>query len=139
MKDFIENFASENGFIFEYGRTDFLNLYDGDHDSDAVFLFLDPLSSSKSYGQGGTVDSISWSGYFLLCKSSSLNEEDYNYRYENYIKPMIEETLLKFEKALRCSLDYTIESLSTTEVINSDALDFNFDGVSVNFTIREDK
>lgn len=72
-----------------------------------------------------------------MCKSSSYNEKDYRTRYEKYIKPVINE-LIQNEKSVRCSGVYSFTNLNVIEIVNSDALDFNVDGLLVSFTISED-
>lgn len=134
MKDLIKNIAEANGWGFTYGRADFHNLYDG-YDDGGIILFLDPLSSDEQIGERGNTEAVNWSGSLLLCMSSNLNEQDYETRYETYIGPLTSGAWDTLKMALRCEANYSLISARTTEVINS--MDFNVDGLSVSFVIRE--
>ncbi|SDR74374.1 hypothetical protein SAMN05192545_0013 [Maribacter dokdonensis] len=52
MLEFIENLADQNEWFFDYGRADFLNLTDKEHD-DKVLLLLDPLQHSPVFTEHG--------------------------------------------------------------------------------------
>lgn len=134
MKSILKQFAEANDIKFIYARADFQNLYDGVHDN-GVIMFLDPLQSSENLGPRGNTESVDWSGSFLLSVSSDIDSEDYETRYEQTIKPIVDGKYSDFKQFFKCRPEISIESLKTTEVINS--LDFNVDGLSVNFVIRE--
>lgn len=134
MKNVFKTIAESNGWAFRYGRSDFNNLYD-EIDDGTVVMFLDPLTSNEVLGERGNTESINWSGSFLLCMDSSINEGDYETRYDKYIDPLTRGAVEQFKNDVRCLSDFTITSFRTTEIINS--FDFNVDGKSVAFTIEQ--
>lgn len=134
MKDVIKSIAEANGWEFVYGRSDFHNLYDG-LDNGAIVLFLDPLQSSDQLGERGNTEAVNWSGSFLLCMDSDIDEGGYEDRYDKYIGPITGGAEKIFKNAIKCMPDYTITSWRATEIINS--MDFNADGRSITFIIEQ--
>ncbi|AGO47828.1 hypothetical protein Phi46:1_gp17 [Cellulophaga phage phi46:1] len=135
MKDFLENLAEINGWGFDYGRQDFLNLFDGTHD-EKIHIACDPIKIDRTYTPAGTVESVSNTCSFLIGLSSDYDEENYKYRYDNYIKPLLDEKLKIIENGVRCSGNMEIVSLGSIEVVNSNLFDFNFDGLLINCVIK---
>ncbi len=134
MKDIFQQICTANNIELVYGRDDFNNLYD-DVDDGKVVMFLRPLQTSENFGEYGNTESIDWSGSFILCMDSNLDEIDYDTRYEKYIKPITQGAYKAFKSALVCLPTYSIQSLRTVEVINS--FDINADGLAVEFLINE--
>lgn len=131
MKEILEAYAAVQNWNFEYGRADFNNLFEGTEIPGKGYLFLDPVEIN--YGRNDTQfrEATNYSGSFMLLKSSDIDEEDYNTRYETYIKPMIDSDIEDLEDHLICEHDLALTEWRIIEVINF--FDYNFDGVLVTF------
>ncbi len=103
---------------------------------DKIFLLLDPVKLKKNYNDSGAVESITYSGSFMLLVSSDFDEESYNFRYENYIKPLRGNQLEAIESELTCGNEAEIIDWNETEVIN--VVDNNLDGILVSYVIKID-
>ena len=90
MKAELETLSVQNEWGFVYARTDYQNLFDEEPTKDKITMFLDPIQRTSNFGGVGQEISKSYSGNFMLLMSSSLDETDYNYRFETYIKPILE-------------------------------------------------
>lgn len=134
--DIFEGIATAENWGFFYGRKDFQNLFD-ELENNKVQMFLDPVISTKNRTSSGnnTVDSVTYTGNFLLLLSSDI-EEDYNTRYLNHIKPISETEIQLIEQSILCTGVATIDKWSETEVIN--VFDYNFDGLAINYSITID-
>ncbi len=134
--DIFEGIATAENWGFFYGRKDFQNLFD-ELGNNKVQMFLDPVISTKNRTSSGnnTVDSVTYTGNFLLLLSSDI-EEDYNTRYLNHIKPISETEIQLIEQSILCTGVATIDKWSETEVIN--VFDYNFDGLAINYSITID-
>lgn len=127
MYEFLKNIANANDWIFEYGRPDYLNVAD-DIEVDKTYLFLEPIQIDSKFSDSGN-EIKSYSGKFMLLLSSDI-DEDYLTKYENYIKPLIDDSLMKIKDSFACS-DFQINSFKTLEVVN--LFDGNVDGLLVNY------
>lgn len=136
MKDILKEICKAQKWGFTYGRDDFLNLYDGVDDRSKIIMFLDPLSFTDDLNVRSITESRNHQVKFLLSVSSDFDEPDYEVRYDKYIKPLVTPALELIKNTFKCSIDYTITSLSAVEVINSG--DFNVDGLAVTSVIRQD-
>jgi hypothetical protein len=138
MKEILETLSAAEGWVFDYGRSDFHNLIDeskkDEADADRIFLLLDPVKIKKNMNDSGVVESITYSGSFVLLLSSDVDEVSYDFRYENYIKPLRANQLESIENELTCGQEATIQEWNETEVIN--VLDNNFDGIIVSYVVR---
>lgn len=137
MKEILEAFAAAQGWVFDYGRSDFHNLKDVAEQTEVTHLFLDPVEIGKNRNDSGGVDSISYSGSFMLMYSSDIDEESYDFRYENYIKPIISGQIELLEDDLICTHEANIEQWKIVEVIN--VFDYNLDGVLVTYKVTIDE
>lgn len=133
MKDILEAFAAAQGWPFDYGRSDFHNLIDVAEQANTSYLFLDPVDISKIRNDEQQVEAIIYSGSFMLMRSSDVDEESYNYRYENYIKPIILTQIELIEDELICNHEATLEEWKIIEVIN--VFDYNLDGLMVTYKV----
>jgi hypothetical protein len=134
MKEFLEAIAVANNWPFEYGRSDFHNLFDEIEQVGVNHLFLDPVEINTLRNDSGSVEVIIYTGRFMLLKSSDIDEVDYNYRYENYIKPIIENDLPIIEDSLICDNEATLSEWKVIEVVN--LFDYNLDGVLITFKVE---
>lgn len=137
MYEILKALAAASGWVFEYGRRDFQNLHDAAEQKEVSHLFLDPVQISKNRSDSGQVESITYSGNFMLLYSSDIDEESYEYRYENYIKPILEGQIGVIENDLVCVQEATIEQWQIVEVINM--FDYNLDGVIVTYRTTIDE
>ena len=137
MKEILKAIATANDWGFEYGREDFQNLYDVSESDNTIHLFLDPVGITKNRGDNQEVHSITYSGLFMLLKSSDVDEVSYEYRYENYIKPLIDTNITSIEDSLVCNSLANIDTWDITEIIN--VFDYNLDGVMIKYKITIDE
>lgn len=134
MYDKLKSIAETNNWVFTYARKDYSNLYDEDIDVNIPHLFVDPIELDEIFDEYNNVESTNYNGSFMLLLSSDIDEEDYNSRYQKYIKPIINTSLQSIKDELQCE-EITIQSWRVVEVI--DVFDFNLDGVLVTFSINE--
>ena len=123
-------------FNFTYARRDFANLYD-ELEVDKPHIFLDPVQIDYNFSGVNQVESSTQQGTFMILVNSSIDEQSYDYRYQNYIKPLLAGAMETIQAALVCTYPVTISSWRTTEVINM--LDYNMDGLIVTFNITIDE
>ena len=137
MYELLKEISETNNWFFTYARPDHQNLFDEDEINDNdLLVFLDPVKIDESFNDFGAVESIKYSGSFMLVVSSDYDEESYEYRYINYIKPILDNTLNVIKSSIRCESDLNINNWSTIEVINY--LDFNSDGVIVKYVLSDE-
>lgn len=133
MYDFLKDFSVLAGWLFEYGRADFNNLKEASEAEEKLSLFLDPVAIEKKKNDSGVVESLVYSGSFMLLYSSDIDEEGYEERYIKYIKPIVEAEVEKLEDFLNCEKEVSFDFWKIDEVINM--FDYNFDGVIVTYKI----
>jgi hypothetical protein len=127
--DFLKNIAINNDWVFKYSPADYQNLYD-EATTEKIHLFIDPIKIDSSFSDSG-FETKTYTGFFMLLFSSDV-DEDYTVKYETHIKPLITTGTQVIKDLILCS-EYTINKFQTIEVINR--LDFNLDGVIVNYSI----
>jgi hypothetical protein len=130
MYEFFKNIAESNGFVFEYGRSDYQNLYNEEISGGTVHLFVDPITIDSSFSDVGN-ESQTYSGKFMLLISSDV-DETYEDKYNDYIKPLINSAIQTLKDELICS-EMEINKFQMMEVIN--LFDYNLDGVLVSYSI----
>ena len=135
MYNILKNIAETNNFEFIYARRDFQNLNRGDADLNKIFLFLDPIQKNDSFDEYSNLISTTYNGTFMLVKQSNFGD-DYQVRFEEIIRPLIEEKLNLITDSFGCT-DYSIESWNTTEIIN--LFSQNFDGVIVSYSMTHEQ
>lgn len=130
MHDFFKNISESNGWFFEYGRSDYQNLFDEPLSDGTICLFVDPIITDSNFSDVGT-ETKSYSGKFMMLFSSDL-DEIYSDKYNDYIKPLIDGALQTLKNELVCT-DYDINKFQVLEAIN--LFDYNLDGVLVNYSV----
>lgn len=140
MYDILKNIAEvqvlgADQFGFVYARKDFANLYN-EVEGTVPIIFLDPVVIDTNFGDFNTVESVTYSGTFMLVVNSDIDETDYDYRYQNYIKPLLDGALTTIKGALVCTYPVTFNTWRTQEIIN--ILDYTLDGVIVTYNITVD-
>lgn len=137
-KEIFEEICTTKDWVFEYGRKDFLNLYDGLEVTGKIHLFVEPAGERKNRSDSGTIESRTYSGFISILVSSDLDELTYEDRYQQHIKLLVKPAIEEMEELLRCTYEVNIESTNETEVVN--VFDYNLDGVLYNYqmTIEED-
>jgi hypothetical protein len=133
------------GWVFHYGRRDFQNLVEADAEDDQKwYFFLDPVTRNPLYSDSGLpTGEIEYTGYFMILTKSDLdqvydgqNDTDINEgKWQEHIKPKLDNVFGEFENALTCVDDLQIVRLSITDAIN--VFDENLDGILVNFKIKQ--
>lgn len=138
MYDILKEFSELQEWVFTYARQDFQNLFDEVEKKEIPHIFLDPVEIEDNENDSGVVESKIYSGSFMIVLSSDFDEENYEVRYQKYIKPILDEAVIKTKDFIRCGEDDVSFNLwKTIEVINS--LDYNFDGVIVNYNLTIDE
>ncbi|PZR18853.1 MAG: hypothetical protein DI539_16065 [Flavobacterium psychrophilum] len=130
MYDFFKNIAEENDWGFQYARKDYLNLSADDVNPNQVQMFLEPITTDSSFSETGR-ESKTYNGNMLLLMASDV-DEDYDAKYQTYIKPLIDVAKTLITDSFSCS-DYEIKNLKTIEVIN--IFDGNLDGLFITYLI----
>lgn len=133
MYDRLKNIAATNNWFFYYGRRDFANLQEPDA-VEVVHLFVDPITTQENFDIYGSLESTTYSGRFMLVYSSQL-DEDYEEKYLNHIKPILDNKVKQISADIACS-ELSITSWSITEVIN--VFSNGFDGILVNYTTTQE-
>jgi hypothetical protein len=131
MNSFFKDSAESNGWVYEYGRTDYQNLFDTFSSAATVHLFVDPITTDSTFSDTG-FETKTYSGKFMMLRSSDV-DETYEDKYTDYIKPLIDGALQTLKDEIICA-EYDINKFATTEIIN--LFDFNLDGVLVNYSFR---
>lgn len=133
MYEFLKAIAASNNWPFEYARTDFQNLFEEVEQENVSHIFLDPVEIRDIDNDSGVTEKKAYSGSFLIVYSSDIDEEDYDTRYQKYIKPIVEGDLQTIKDSLRCAYEATFKLWRSTEVIN--VFDYNFDGILCTYEI----
>ena len=134
MYEIIKYLCEFNGWVFQYARKDFANLYDEAEQVGVPHLFLDPVQITEEFNEYNVVTKTTYSGSLMILLSSDIDEEDYDTRYQTYIKPVVNDTLETLKEGIKCDGENNITSWRITEVIN--AFDYNLDGVIVTYSIN---
>lgn len=135
MYDILKSISEAKGWSFTYARKDYQNLFDEDPVANTPYLFLDPVNSIDVFGEFNEVVSTQYSGSFMILMSSDIDEPNYDFKYQKYIKPLIKGALKDMKKTFGCNEKITIESWGEVEVIN--AFDWTADGLIVTYLISE--
>lgn len=130
MYDFFKDTAESNGWVFEYGRSDYQNLYNQEISGGTIHLFVDPIVIDSTFSDAGN-ESQTYTGKFMMLLSSDV-DESYNDKYNDYIKPIMTNAIQTFKDELVCG-EMTINKFQMMEVIN--LFNFNLDGVLVTYSI----
>lgn len=135
MYEFLKTLCIANGWYFKYARRDHQNLMKEADLLDVPMLFLDPVEISDNDNDSGETESITYSGQFMILVSSHLDEKDYDFRYQTYIKPIAMAAAKTIKDAIVCGPAYRFDAWRMIEVIN--VFDYNGDGVLISFTLTD--
>jgi len=128
--------ATPTAYPFTYARQDFANLFDEVEATGLPHIFLDSVKVSESYDNYDNLIEKTYTGSFMIVVSSDIDEGDYNTRYTNRIKPILDATVDEIRIALHVADWIKINGWDITEVINM--FGYGFDGVLIDFNIVED-
>lgn len=134
MYDILKQIATDNSYGFTYARKDFQNLHDV-VETVNPHIFLDPVQTDKAFGEYNQVERKTYTGSFMILLSSDI-DEDYDTRYQTYIKPLIDTALGTISTAISCDESLQLTNWRETEVIN--VFDYNMDGILVTYTVVQD-
>lgn len=135
-----QNYAEANEMIFHYGTKYVTNLLGGSsttewtgNPQDIYFL----MDSRKGTGVKGelALEYMRWTGNFILCKHSDLDQEFFNEqdgKYQNNIEPLITAFKALFN-SFACS-DVEVEEMEFNDI--TDYLDINMDGIAVRYRMK---
>lgn len=134
MKEHFEQLAKDNDWEFLYAPKSYQNIYE-EMQENKLHFFMEPLTINSKFDDFG-IETPTYNGKLFLAYSSDI-DEDYEVRYEKYIKPIILGglQLLKESLSTDCGTSYRVDSLSTTEVIN--LFNYNLDGLYINYSITD--
>jgi len=135
MYEQFKTIAENNNWVFQYARKDYANLFDEQEQKGVPHLFVDPIRKQKVYGDLGELDETKYSGSFMILLSSDIDDEDYNTKYQNNIKPIATSAIELIEESIRCTGDYSIVIWDEVEVIN--VFDYNLDGILITYQIND--
>jgi hypothetical protein len=137
MYEILKALATSNGWVFEYGRHDFQNLFKAAEQKNVSHIFLDPVKIRDIDNDSGITEKKVYSGSFMILFSSDIDEQDYDTRYQNYIKPIVSGDLKTIKDGIRCGYDVVFDLWETTEVVN--IFDYNFDGLICTYQLTIDE
>tara|TARA_R110002153_G_scaffold1965_1_gene9706 strand:+ start:1782 stop:2213 length:432 start_codon:yes stop_codon:yes gene_type:complete len=139
--DLIKKIAEQNSWSFSYGSGEWHNLtdqrseYRKDFEDRKVHVLLYTVTKNEVYNDFGGLDSETYTCALLMGVTSNFNDKDYNYKWENNIKPMIENRVQTMKDGLN-SCGYRISGgLSQKEFSN--LFDNNLDGINLEFTLSK--
>lgn len=157
--DVFEKYANELGWRLSYGNQANQNLLQSDLTND-IYMLVDPIKRTKAFSEYGGSGYKSFEGSFLLVVKSNLDMTYYNQtaeerfqnrvqnleggfleicepitqgKYNENIKPLLEQELPRLEELINCS-DYQIMNWQVTDV--TDVFDVNLDGLIVNYKLQ---
>lgn len=137
MYEILKALAAVNGWVFDYGRHDFHNLHEAAEQKNVSHIFLDPVEIRDIDNDSGVTEQKVYSGSFMILYSSDIDEESYDDRYQDYIKPIVTGDLKTIKDEIRCGYEVTFDLWKTVEVVN--VFDFNFDGVICTYQLTIDE
>jgi len=135
MYEVIKQIATDSSYGFIYARKDYANLYD-EVPTGVVQIFLDPVQITESFGEYNEVESREYAGSFMVLISSDVEKGDYEKRYLEEIKPILDGALVSIKNNIKCDGNLQINSWRTVEAIN--VFDYNMDGIVVTYNVVED-
>lgn len=135
MYDILKEIAEYNNWVFKYAKRDHLNLFDENEQKDVIHIFLDPVEREKERDDQGQAVKDIYTGNFLMVYSSDIDEEDYDTRYQEYIKPALDKAFDILDESLTCQYELELDVFRAIEVIN--VLDYNFDGLLISFQAKK--
>lgn len=135
MYTILKAVCTANSYPFTYARKDFQNLYDDVETADP-HVFLDPVVVEEVYNDYDQLIERRYSGTFMVLVSSNHDVVDYDEKYQNNIKPLLDGAVQTIRHELNVEDWIDITQWRKTEVI--DVFGYGFDGVIVTFQYTED-
>ncbi len=142
MRNDFETASEARGYIFKYGRKDFLNLMD-DVDTGKIYIYMDPAKITPIRSDTGATEGNQAEGKFMMLQKGSLDamyDETLNKegvttkaKYQHIIEPMIPKLEQLVQSVENCGENWEIQ-YSYTEVINID--DLVMDGLLVTYKAK---
>jgi len=143
MLEIFKQFASDKGYVFLYARKDYQNLFNGKHTIEEtedeqllgdINLFMDPPKWSLIFEKGNPKPiGKKYRGAIFINVNSDIDEVDYEYRHEKYIKPLEAVLTEDLTISLNCENDLQINSLEGYSDIN--IFYQNLDGIVFTYDI----
>jgi len=137
MYEILKAIATSKGWVFDYGRADFHNLFEKSEVKNKSHLFLDPVKTRDIDNDSGITEKKVHSGSFMILYSSDIDEKSYDDRYQKYIKPIVQGDQKTIKNSIRCSYQVSFDLWEIVEVIN--IFDYNFDGIIVTYQLTIDE
>ncbi len=138
----LRDIATLNSWVFNYGDYQWQNLLDllNDNSEDEenkqqVYLLLLWKDIEKKFNEFNALVSETYEGEFLLVVRSELQDEDYNFKYEERIKKLEALSENITQGITHCDGLY-FEYWKQSEVVNQ--LDTNVDGLKIKFRIKRE-
>ena len=135
MYDILKTIATTNSYPFCYARKDYANLFDEVELPNIAHIFLDPIVIDSTFDDQNSEESKTYSGSFMILASSDIDEQDYDTRYQTYMKPLLNGASEIIKTAIQCEGSVNITLWRETEIIN--IFDYNLDGIVVTYVITE--
>lgn len=141
IQDSLKALAETEKWTYNYGSGSWQNLIEGEaydrnvpFEDRTVFLLLYNVDKKESYGKISGLEREVYSGYLFLGLMSDYQDPDYNTKYDNNFKPLMENYMSKVRKTFT-SCDYNPISLDIKE--SSNILASNLDGYTINFVVEK--
>ncbi len=134
----LKDISEVAGWQFNYGADHWQNLQDLPDDTDLEFSerqkYLMLLWKDRDFilNDYSAITGCRFDGEMVLCVRSKIQDPDYNFKYEEYIKHLESETEKMFDAFSVCD-DWTVKAWRETEVSNQ--YDTNIDGLKIKFTM----
>ena len=135
MYQILKNISDTNDYPFEYARRDFQNLYEEVEQLNVPHIFLDPVTETREFGDYGEHISTTYEGSFLMVVSSDFEDESYEYKYTENIKPLLSSSMAVITDGIKCNATLEIQQWRMVEVIN--IFDYTMDGIACTFNVKE--
>ncbi len=134
----LKDISANVGWHFNYGADHWQNLQDLQDDTDLEFSkrrkYLMLLWKDRGFilNEYSAVTGYKFEGEMVLCVRSKIQDPDYNFKYEEHIKHLEDETEKMFLSFTVCD-EWRVNSWKEIEVSNQ--YDTNVDGLKIRFTI----
>lgn len=135
MYELIKTICTTNNWYFQYSRSDYSNLFDEIEVAGKPHVFLDPVQIETIFDEFNSPTLKTYTGSFMILVSSDVDDEDYDKKYQDHIKPIINNTLVTIKDAIQCDGDMSFNLWREVEVIN--LFDYNLDGILITYSISE--
>ncbi len=135
MYEILKTISTTNSYPFVYARKDYANLFDELEQPDIPHIFLDAVVIDSTFDEQNGAESKTYSGSFMILASSDIDEEDYDIRYQTYMKPLLSGASETIKTAIQCDGSVIITTWREIEIIN--VFDYNLDGIVVTYSLIE--